>query len=152
MEERNAQLERDVARYQERKRIEKEASLIKHLGAQGTYLCNVAQISILEVLIPVNEYHEAKERYTNAREHQRALHARVTKLKNRNAPAHAKLESVFCVVYSGYLSSCHVQSVGSSTQDARKAPRGQKECIESKVPTNESKVDRQRATCSSAFL
>lgn len=94
MEERNAQLERDVARYQERKRIEKEASLIKHLGAQGTYLCNAAQISILQVLIPVNEYHEAKERYTKAREHQRALHARVTKLKNRNAPAHTKLESV----------------------------------------------------------
>ncbi|KAL4076371.1 hypothetical protein J3A83DRAFT_2194372 [Scleroderma citrinum] len=75
MEERNAQLERDVARYQERQRIEKE-------------------ISILEVLIPVNEYHEAKEIYTKARERQRELHARVTKLKDRNAPAHAMLDQL----------------------------------------------------------
>ncbi|KIJ69821.1 hypothetical protein HYDPIDRAFT_78852 [Hydnomerulius pinastri MD-312] len=75
MEERNAQLERDVARYQERKRIEKE-------------------ISVLEVLIPVNEYHEAKERYAQAKERQRELHARVTRLKDRNAPAHAKLEQL----------------------------------------------------------
>lgn len=75
MKDRNAQLERDVARYQERKRIEKE-------------------ISVLEVLIPVNEYHEAKERYTKAKERQRELHARVTRLKDRNAPAHAKLQQL----------------------------------------------------------
>ncbi|KAH7887409.1 P-loop containing nucleoside triphosphate hydrolase protein [Phlebopus sp. FC_14] len=73
MEERNAQLERDVARYQERERIEKE-------------------ISVLEVLIPVNEYHEAKEVYLKTKERQREVHARVTKLKDRNAPAHAMLE------------------------------------------------------------
>ncbi|KAF9226823.1 P-loop containing nucleoside triphosphate hydrolase protein [Gyrodon lividus] len=75
MEERNAQLERDVARYQERKRIEKE-------------------ISVLEVLIPVNEYHEAKERYVKVKERQRELHARVTQLRDRNAPVHAKLEQL----------------------------------------------------------
>ena len=70
---------------------------------------DVAQISILQVLIPVNEYHEAKERYTKAKERQRELHARVTKLKDRNAPAHAKLESVFCATFSGcILTSCSV--------------------------------------------
>ncbi|KAG1892038.1 P-loop containing nucleoside triphosphate hydrolase protein [Suillus subluteus] len=73
MQERNSQLERDVQRYQERKRIEKD-------------------IAILKVLIPVNEYHEAKERYQKAKDRQRELHARVRKLKDRNAPAHAKLE------------------------------------------------------------
>ncbi|KAF9236197.1 P-loop containing nucleoside triphosphate hydrolase protein [Melanogaster broomeanus] len=75
MVERNAQLEREVARYQERQRIAKE-------------------ISVLEVLIPVNEYHEAKEHYVQAKERQRQLHARVTELRDRNAPAHAKLEQL----------------------------------------------------------
>ncbi|KIK95336.1 hypothetical protein PAXRUDRAFT_25548 [Paxillus rubicundulus Ve08.2h10] len=75
MEDRNAQLERDVARFQERKRIENE-------------------VSVLEVLIPVNEYHEAKERYVQAKERQRQLHARVTQLRDRNAPVHAKLEQL----------------------------------------------------------
>ncbi|KAG1833286.1 P-loop containing nucleoside triphosphate hydrolase protein [Suillus subluteus] len=75
MQERNSQLERDVQRYQERKRIEKD-------------------IAILKVLIPVNEYHEAKERYQKAKDRQRELHARVRKLKDRNAPAHAKLEQL----------------------------------------------------------
>ncbi|KAI6040438.1 hypothetical protein EDC04DRAFT_1511263 [Pisolithus marmoratus] len=84
MEDRNAQLERDVARYQERKRIEHE-------------------IAILEVLIPVNEYHEAKELYMKARERQRELHARVTKLKDRNAPAHTILEYVSDVVHISRL-------------------------------------------------
>ncbi|KAH7912946.1 hypothetical protein BJ138DRAFT_1147123 [Hygrophoropsis aurantiaca] len=69
MEERNAQLERDVQRYQERRRIEKE-------------------IETLQVLIPVNKYHEAKELYTQAKLRQRQLHARVRKLKEKNAPAH----------------------------------------------------------------
>ncbi|KAG2141629.1 P-loop containing nucleoside triphosphate hydrolase protein [Suillus cothurnatus] len=75
MQERNSQLERDVQRYQERKRIEKD-------------------IAVLKVLIPVNEYHEAKERYQKAKDRQRELHARVRRLKDRNAPAHAKLEQL----------------------------------------------------------
>ncbi|KAI9574324.1 P-loop containing nucleoside triphosphate hydrolase protein [Boletus coccyginus] len=75
MEERNAQLERDVARYQERLKIEK-------------------QISILRVLIPVNEYHEAKELYAESKERQRALHARVAELRDKNAPVHAKREQL----------------------------------------------------------
>ncbi|KAG6331319.1 hypothetical protein ID866_7768 [Astraeus odoratus] len=63
------------------------------LNVQVGNLC-AAKISILEVLIPVNEYHEAKERYMKAKEYQRELHARVTKLKNRNAPAHVMLEQL----------------------------------------------------------
>ncbi|KAG2138085.1 uncharacterized protein EDB93DRAFT_1106448 [Suillus bovinus] len=81
MQERNSQLERDVQRYQERKRIEKD-------------------IAVLKVLIPVNEYHEAKERYQKAKDRQRELHARVRKLKDRNAPAHAKLEYALPYVLS----------------------------------------------------
>ncbi|KAG6373746.1 hypothetical protein JVT61DRAFT_5888 [Boletus reticuloceps] len=75
MEERNAQLEREVARYQERLKIERE-------------------ISILRVLIPVNEYHEAKERYAQAKERQRKLHACVKELQDKNAPVHAKREQL----------------------------------------------------------
>ncbi|KAH7926802.1 P-loop containing nucleoside triphosphate hydrolase protein [Leucogyrophana mollusca] len=75
MEERNAQLERDVQRYQERRRIEKE-------------------IETLRVLIPVNEYHEAKEVYSRTKQRQRQLHAKVRKLKDKNAPAHALAEQL----------------------------------------------------------
>lgn len=90
MEERNAQLERDVARYQERLRIEKQACSIP---LQSTPVrVNIAQIAILNVLIPVNEYHEAKERYAEAKERQRELHARVAELRDKNAPVHAKRE------------------------------------------------------------
>lgn len=56
------------------------------------------------MLIPVNEYHEAKERYQKAKDRQRELHARVRKLKDRNAPAHAKLEyALLCVLSPIYL-------------------------------------------------
>ena len=90
MEERNAQLERDVARYQERLRIEKQA---RSIPLQSTFVrVNIPQISILNVLIPVNEYHEAKERYAEAKERQRELHARVAELRDKNAPVHAKRE------------------------------------------------------------
>lgn len=90
MEERNAQLERDVARYQERLRIEKEACFI--LSQSISVRVNILQISILRVLIPVNEYHEVKERYAQAKDRQRELHARVAELRDRNAPVHAKRE------------------------------------------------------------
>ncbi|KAG9317772.1 hypothetical protein JVU11DRAFT_1992 [Chiua virens] len=75
MEDRNAQLERDVERYKERLKIEKK-------------------ISQLRVLIPVKEYHEAKERYAQAKERQRTLHARVTRLRDRDAPVDAKLRQL----------------------------------------------------------
>lgn len=55
---------------------------------------DTAQISKLNVLIPVIEYHEAKERYAEAKERQRGLHARVAELRDRNAPMHAKREYV----------------------------------------------------------
>lgn len=55
---------------------------------------NIPQIAVLRVLIPVNEYHEAKERYAQAKERQRRLHARVAELRDKNAPVHAKREWV----------------------------------------------------------
>lgn len=53
---------------------------------------DIRQISILQVLIPVNEYHEAKEQYAQSKERQRLLHARVAELRDKNAPVHAKRE------------------------------------------------------------
>ncbi|EIW76265.1 P-loop containing nucleoside triphosphate hydrolase protein [Coniophora puteana RWD-64-598 SS2] len=75
MQDRNNQLEREVQRYQERMRIEKE-------------------INMLNILIPVNEYHEARAVYMTAKEKQRKLHVKVKKLKEKNAPAHALLEQL----------------------------------------------------------
>ncbi|EGO27756.1 hypothetical protein SERLADRAFT_354935 [Serpula lacrymans var. lacrymans S7.9] len=73
MQQRNSDLEREVRMYQERRAIEKE-------------------IETLEVLIPVNEYYEAKEIYTEKKKIQRVLHDKVRRLKEKNAPAHALLD------------------------------------------------------------
>ncbi|TFY82531.1 hypothetical protein EWM64_g1483 [Hericium alpestre] len=70
LEERNAILERDVARYNERKEIER-------------------QIGLLELILPFMEYIEARNRYMDAKKLQRDLHQRVQALKKKNAPAHA---------------------------------------------------------------
>lgn len=53
---------------------------------------NILQIAVLRVLIPVNEYHEAKDRYAQAKERQRELHARVAELRDKNTPVHTKRE------------------------------------------------------------
>ncbi|KAJ6469210.1 hypothetical protein C8R47DRAFT_1024336 [Mycena vitilis] len=70
--ERNEGIERDVQRYRERKKIERS-------------------ISLLKVLVPVQHYREARVEYHALRKHQRALHERVSRLKERNKPAHALL-------------------------------------------------------------
>lgn len=90
MEERNAQLERDVARYQERIRIEQAVCSIPLQLILVVF--NIHQIAVLRVLIPVNEYHEVKEQYAQAKERQRKLHSRVAELRDKNAPVHAKRE------------------------------------------------------------
>ncbi|KIK34846.1 hypothetical protein CY34DRAFT_812613, partial [Suillus luteus UH-Slu-Lm8-n1] len=59
----------------------------------GKELKSIQHIAVLEVLIPVNEYHEAKEPYQRAKDHQRELHSQVRKLKDRNA--HAKLDPAY---------------------------------------------------------
>ncbi|KZT02149.1 P-loop containing nucleoside triphosphate hydrolase protein [Laetiporus sulphureus 93-53] len=76
MEERNANLEREVKRFEERRQIERDpwAGL------------TVKQIELLELILPFREYVEAKERYGTLKEKQRTLHERVMTLQRRNAP------------------------------------------------------------------
>ena len=40
----------------------------------------------------MNEYHEVKERYVQAKERQRELHVHVAELRDKNVPVRAKLE------------------------------------------------------------
>ncbi|KAJ6466032.1 hypothetical protein C8R47DRAFT_1025431 [Mycena vitilis] len=70
--ERNENIERDVQRYRERKKIERS-------------------ISLLKVLIPVQHYREARVEFLALKKRQRALHDRVSRLKEKNKPAHALL-------------------------------------------------------------
>ncbi|KDR84246.1 hypothetical protein GALMADRAFT_703330 [Galerina marginata CBS 339.88] len=73
MKDRNQGIERDVQRYKERKKIEHA-------------------IALLEVLVPVAEYRESREKFVEVKALQRKLHANVQKLKDKNAPAHDLLK------------------------------------------------------------
>ncbi|KAF8211899.1 hypothetical protein K438DRAFT_1957699 [Mycena galopus ATCC 62051] len=73
LKERNENIERDVQRYRERKEIERA-------------------ISLLTALIPVQQYREARDEWLALKVRQRASHAKVSRLKERNAPAHALLK------------------------------------------------------------
>ncbi|KAJ8087221.1 Structural maintenance of chromosomes protein 5 [Marasmius tenuissimus] len=75
MRDRNEAIEKEVERYQERKRIEE-------------------QIEVLKIFIPSVYYSELREQYAVAKEKQRKLHHRVTKLKEKNAPAHQLLSTM----------------------------------------------------------
>lgn len=69
LEDRNAMLERDVQRFNERKEFER-------------------QIALLELILPFMEYMEAKRSYTEAKAKQRALHKCVQTLQQKNQPMH----------------------------------------------------------------
>ncbi|KAI0264050.1 hypothetical protein BGY98DRAFT_1192298 [Russula aff. rugulosa BPL654] len=69
LEDRNAMLERDVQRFNERKELER-------------------QIALLELILPFMEYTEAKRSYTEAKAKQRALHKCVQTLQQKNQPMH----------------------------------------------------------------
>ncbi|KAL0581479.1 Structural maintenance of chromosomes protein 5 [Marasmius crinis-equi] len=69
MRERNESIEKDVERYQERKRIED-------------------QIELLRLFIPSVYYNELRDKFNVAREKQRKLHKRAMELKEKNAPAY----------------------------------------------------------------
>ncbi|KAF8187572.1 P-loop containing nucleoside triphosphate hydrolase protein [Mycena galopus ATCC 62051] len=71
--ERNKNLERDVQRYRKRKQIEQA-------------------ISLLRVLIPVQHFREARDTYLTLKARQKASHAKVTRLMNKNKPAQALLK------------------------------------------------------------
>ncbi|KAH9927340.1 P-loop containing nucleoside triphosphate hydrolase protein [Fomitopsis serialis] len=67
LEERNANLERDVRRYEERQQIERD-------------------IELLELILPFKEYTEAKALYQETKEGNRKALERFQKLQARNAP------------------------------------------------------------------
>ncbi|KAI9462755.1 P-loop containing nucleoside triphosphate hydrolase protein [Russula earlei] len=69
LEDRNAMLERDVQRFNERKEFER-------------------QIALVELILPFMEYMEAKRFYTDAKTKQRALHKHVQTLQQKNQPIH----------------------------------------------------------------
>ncbi|KAJ7098489.1 P-loop containing nucleoside triphosphate hydrolase protein [Mycena belliarum] len=72
LQERNENIERDVQRYRERKKIEHS-------------------IAMLKVLIPVQHYREARIHFIELKARQRAQHYKVSKLQEKNKPAHALL-------------------------------------------------------------
>ncbi|KDQ64067.1 hypothetical protein JAAARDRAFT_116577 [Jaapia argillacea MUCL 33604] len=72
MEERNANLEREVERFKERQKLQH-------------------RLELLSLILPFMEYVEAKELYTATKEVQRKCHEKVRRLKERNKPAHALL-------------------------------------------------------------
>ncbi|PFH50400.1 hypothetical protein AMATHDRAFT_61100 [Amanita thiersii Skay4041] len=75
LRDRNAAIERDVQRFRERKRIERE-------------------IQLLEVLIPVEEYRVSRKKFIEQKGLQRVWHDKVRRLKEKNAPVHQLLESL----------------------------------------------------------
>ena len=92
MIDRNAGIAMDVERFKERERI--EHAVIK-IVRQPTLLradFSTFQIKLLEVLLPVAQYREAREKFLEVKEKQRKLHAKVKRLKNKNAPVHALLK------------------------------------------------------------
>ncbi|KAJ7692435.1 P-loop containing nucleoside triphosphate hydrolase protein [Mycena rosella] len=75
LQDRNENIERDVQRYRERKRIEHA-------------------IAMLNVLIPVQHYREARTQFNALKTRQRAEHLKVSRLQERNEPAHALLRKL----------------------------------------------------------
>ncbi|OSX59547.1 hypothetical protein POSPLADRAFT_1048859 [Postia placenta MAD-698-R-SB12] len=75
MQERNANLERDVRRYEERRELEK-------------------QIELLELVFPFRQYIEAKDRYSETKTRQRNLHERVLRLQAKNAPINERKKAL----------------------------------------------------------
>ncbi|KAF7362946.1 Structural maintenance of chromosomes protein 5 [Mycena venus] len=75
LQERNDNIEREVQRYRERKQIERN-------------------ISLLNVLIPLQHYREVRALYFDLKARQRALHNKVSRLQEKNRPAHALLEQL----------------------------------------------------------
>ncbi|KAJ7241060.1 P-loop containing nucleoside triphosphate hydrolase protein, partial [Mycena haematopus] len=75
LQERNLNIERDVQRYRERKEIERN-------------------ITLLRALIPVQHYREARDEFLALKARQRASHAKVSRLQEKNRPAHALLKKL----------------------------------------------------------
>ncbi|KAF9528049.1 P-loop containing nucleoside triphosphate hydrolase protein [Crepidotus variabilis] len=73
MKDRNDAIERDVKRFLERKKIEHD-------------------IALLNLLIPVAQYRETRNKFMEAKQVQRQLHTKVKQLQKKNEPAHDLLK------------------------------------------------------------
>jgi structural maintenance of chromosomes protein 5 len=64
---------------------------------------------MLQILIPVQKYREMRIRYMETKTQQRALHEKVARLKNKNAPLHAQLKRVLNIDVPSFLLKvlCH---------------------------------------------
>lgn len=54
--------------------------------------------------MPVAQYREARAKFLETKEKQRKLHAKVKRLKNKNAPVHDLLKCAFICVVRTHLS------------------------------------------------
>ncbi|KAJ6450196.1 P-loop containing nucleoside triphosphate hydrolase protein [Mycena sanguinolenta] len=75
LKERNDNVEHTVQRYRNRKQIERK-------------------IMLLQALIPVQQYREARDEYFVLRDRRRASHGKVSRLQKKNKPAHDLLKYV----------------------------------------------------------
>ncbi|KAG2013002.1 chromosome structural maintenance protein smc5 [Coprinopsis cinerea AmutBmut pab1-1] len=131
MRQRNDGIARDVERFKERKRIEKE-------------------IEILNVLIPPAKYREMRKEYLVLKRKQRKLHARVVRLKNKNAPAHDRLAELEVEVKEAGKKREKLKKALVATHDEMKKRKGDCDSLEreSEKLTNEldglKKEERRR--------
>ena len=85
MKERNAGLERDVRRYEERLQIEKRVRnslIIFNVCAH----CGEPKIQLLEVVLPYVEYMEAMRVYHDAKDAHKKAHSTLKEVREKQTP------------------------------------------------------------------
>ena len=86
MEDRNANLERDVRRYEERRALEKKVRRVKIFYSRSTVSLTNVQIELLEFIVPIKEYYEAREKYRIMKPKQREAIRNLQRLQKRHKP------------------------------------------------------------------
>ncbi len=86
MEERNANLERDVRRYEERAALEKRVGGNCRYTMCGRLPSSSFQIKLLELIVPFKEYYEARDVYRDLKPKKAEAVKNWKLLKRRNQP------------------------------------------------------------------
>ena len=86
MEDRNANLERDVRRYEERRALEKKVCCVETFYLRRTASLTKVQIELLEFIVPIKEYYEAREKYRIMKPKQREAIRNLQRLQKRHKP------------------------------------------------------------------
>ncbi|KAJ7183001.1 hypothetical protein C8R43DRAFT_1145589 [Mycena crocata] len=126
-QERNDNIERDVQRYRDRKKIERS-------------------IALLRVLVPVQHYRESHAEYTLLKATRRAQHERVLRMQVRNAPAHAllrDLEAQYTALHADRGRAKQAVNAARLAVDRRTAGA---EALETKVEDVQTKLQNLRKT------